>query len=79
MAELTKNRKKWRMSRRFAGVVRRSYMLARTPAKRLRFWMDAGYRINSVGLCYLRWLKLRLGSRKVYVANYIIVVEKEEE
>lgn len=38
MAELTKNRKEWRMSRRCAGVIRRSYVLARTPAKRLRFF-----------------------------------------
>lgn len=31
MAELTKNRKEWRMSRHCAGVARRSYMLGRTP------------------------------------------------
>lgn len=79
MAELTKNRREWRMSRRCAGLVRRSYMLARTPIKRLCFWMDKGYRINSVGLCYRRWVKLRLGSRKVCIVNYIIVVVKEEE
>lgn len=74
MAELTKNRKEWRMSRRCAGVVRRSYMLARTPIKRLRFLMNEGYKINSMGLCYRRWTKLRLGGRKVRVALFAIVV-----
>lgn len=77
MNELLKNRKEWRMSRRCAGVVRRSYVLARTPAKRLRFLMNEGYGIYSMGLCYRRRLKLRLGGRKVCVARYIIVVVKE--
>ena len=79
MTELTKNRKEWRMSRRCAGVARRSYMLGRTPIKRLRFLMNEGYKINSMGLCYCRWAKLRLGGRRVRVARYIIVVVKEEE
>lgn len=74
MTKLTKNRKEWRMSRRCAGVVRRSYMLARTPIKRLRFLMNEGYKINSMGLCYRRWVKLRLGGRKVRVALFMIVV-----
>lgn len=74
MAELTKNRKEWRMSRRCAGVVRRSYMLARTPIKRLRFLMNEGYGTYSMGLCYRRRLKLRLGGRKVRVALFMIVV-----
>lgn len=79
MAELTKNRKEWRMSRRCAGVARRSYMLGRTPIKRLHFLMNEGYRVNSMGLCYRRWAKLRLGGRRVRVARYIIVVVKEEK
>lgn len=77
MAELTKNRKEWRMSRRCAGVARRSYMLGRTPIKRLRFLMNEGYKINSMGLCYRRWAKLRLGGRKVRVALFVIVVLKK--
>lgn len=52
MAEPTKNRKEWRMSRRCAGMVRRSYMLGRTPIKRLCFLMSEGYGIYSMGLCY---------------------------
>lgn len=78
MTELTKNRKEWRMSRRCAGVVRRSYILGRTPIKRLRFLMSEGYGTYSMGLCYRRRLKLRLGGRKVRVARYIIVVVKEK-
>lgn len=78
MAELTKNRKEWRMSRHCAGVARR-YILTRTPAKRLSFFQHEGYCLNSMGLCYQRRLKLRLSSRKICVARYIIVVEKEEE
>lgn len=78
MTEPTKNRKEWRMSRRCAGVARRSYMLGRTPIKRLCYLMNEGYKINSMGLCYRRWLKLSLGGRRVRVANYIIVVVKEE-
>lgn len=74
MAELTKNRKEWRMSRRCAGVARRSYMLGRTPIKRLRFLMNEGYGTYSMGLCYRRRLKLRLGGRKVRVALFMIVV-----
>lgn len=74
MAELTKNRKEWRMSRRCAGVARRSYMLGRTPIKRLRFLMNEGYGTYSMGLCYRRQLKLRLGGRKVCVALFMIVV-----
>lgn len=79
MTELTKNRKEWRMSRRCAGMARRSYILGRAPLKRLCFLMDEGYKIDSVGLCYRRWLKLRLGGRRVSVANYIIVLVKEEK
>ncbi len=79
MDKLPKNRKEWRMSRRCAGVARRSYMLGRTPIKRLHYLMDEGYKINSMGLCYYRWLKLSLGGRRVRVANYIIVVVKEEK
>lgn len=78
MNELLKNRKEWRMSRRCAGVVRRSYVLARTPAKRLRFFQYEGYCRNSMGLCYQRRLRLKLGGRKVCVARYIIVVVKEK-
>lgn len=74
MTELTKKRKEWRMSRRCAGVARRSYMLGRTPIKRLRFLMNEGYGIYSMGLCYRRRLKLRLGGRKVRVALFMIVV-----
>lgn len=74
MAELTKNRKEWRMSRRCAGVARRSYMLGRTPIKRLRFLMNEGYGTYSMGLCYRRRLKLRLGGKKVRVALFMIVV-----
>lgn len=79
MTELTKNRKEWRMSRHCAGMARRSYILGRAPLKRLCFLMDEGYKIDSMGLCYRRWLKLRLGGRRVSVANYIIVLVKEEE
>lgn len=74
MAELTKNRKEWRMSRRCAGVARRSYMLGHMPIKRLRFLMNEGYGTYSMGLCYRRRLKLRLGGRKVRVALFMIVV-----
>lgn len=77
MNELLKKRKEWRMSRRCAGVARRSYMLGRTPIKRLRFLMNEGYKINSMGLCYRRWAKLRLGGRKVRVALFVIVVLKK--
>lgn len=79
MTELTKNRKEWRMSRRCAGVARRSYMLGRTPIKRLRFLMNEGYKTNSMGLCYRRCLKVKLGSRKVCVAIRVIVVVREGE
>ena len=78
MVELTKNRKEWRMSRRCAGVARRSYILARTPIKRLRFLMNEGYGTYSMGLCYRRWAKLRLGGRKVRVALFTIVVLQGE-
>lgn len=74
MAESIKNRQEWRKSRHCAGVRRRSYMLGRAPIKRLRFLMNEGYKINSMGLCYRRWLKLRLGGRKVRVALFMIVV-----
>lgn len=74
MAELTKNRKEWRMSRRCAGMARRSYMLGRTPIKRLRFLMNEGYGTYSMGLCYRRWAKLSLGGRRVRVALFMIVV-----
>lgn len=79
MTKLTKNRKEWRMSRRCAGVARRSYILGRAPLKRLRFLMNEGYKINSMGLCYQRRLKLRLSNRKVCVVRFIIVVVKEGE
>lgn len=79
MTKLTKNHKEWRMSRHCAGVARRSYILGRAPLKRLCFLMDEGYKIDSMGLCYRRWLKLRLGGRRVSVANYIIVIVKEEK
>lgn len=78
MDELTKNRKEWRRSRRNAGVVRRSYMLGRAPVKRLHFLMNEGYRTCSMGLCYRRRLKLRLGGRKVRVALFTIVVLQGE-
>ena len=78
MTKLTKNRKEWCMSRRCAGVARRSYMLGRTPIKRLRFLMNEGYKINSMGLCYRRWAKLRLGGRRVRVALFMIVVLQGE-
>lgn len=77
MDKTAENYKKWRMSRRCAGVVRRSYILGRTPIKRLRFLMNEGYKINSMGLCYRRWAKLRLGGRKVRVALFVIVVLKK--
>lgn len=79
MAKTAENYKKWRMNRRGAGVRRRRYILTRTPAKRLSFFQHEGYCLNSMGLCYQRRLKLRLSSRKICVARYIIVVEKEEE
>lgn len=78
MTKLTKNRKEWRMSRRCAGMARRSYMLGRAPIKRLRFLMNEGYGIYSMGLCYRRRLKLRLGGRKVRVALFMIVVLQGE-
>lgn len=74
MAKTAENYKKWRMNRRGAGVRRRSYMLGRTPIKRLRFLMNEGYGTYSMGLCYRRRLKLRLGGRKVRVALFMIVV-----
>ena len=77
MVKTAENYKKWRMSRRCAGVVRRSYVLARTPAKRLRFFQYEGYCRNSMGLCYQRRLRLKLGGKKVCVARYIIVAVKE--
>lgn len=78
MAKTMKNYKEWRRSRRNAGVVRRSYMLARTPIKRLHFLMNEGYRTSSMCLYYRRWLKLRLGGRKVRVALFMIVVLQGE-
>ena len=77
MVKTAENYKKWRMNRRGAGVRRRRYILTRTPAKILRFFQHEGYCRNSMGLCYQRRLKLRLSSRKICVARYIIVVVKE--
>lgn len=78
MAELTKNRKEWRINRHGAGVKRRMLKLTHTPLKRLRFFQHEGYCRNSMGLCYQRRLKLRLSNRKICVVRYIIVVVKEE-
>lgn len=79
MTKLTKNRKEWRVSRHCAGAKRRYRTLTHIPFKRLRFFQREGYCINSMGLCYQRQLKLRLGNRKVCAIRYIIVVVKEEE
>lgn len=81
MAEPTKNYGKWRASRHVAGVHRRYRMLTHIPFRRLHLLTSEGYRITFMSfkeLCYRRWLKLRLGGRKVRVALYIIVVEKGE-
>lgn len=70
------NRKKWRITRYWAGACCRYRKLAHMPLKRLHFVRHEGYWLNSMGLCYQRRLKLRLGSRKVCAVRYIIVVEK---
>ena len=64
---------KWRMERRSAGLRCRYRLLTHLPFKRLHFLMNEGYKVNSMGLCYCRRFKLRLGSRKVCVARVIIV------
>nr|DAH63649.1 MAG TPA: hypothetical protein [Caudoviricetes sp.] len=70
---------KWRVERHSAGARRRCRLLTHIPFKRLHSLTNKGYKVNSMGLCYCRRFKLRLGSRKVCVARYIIVVEKEEK
>lgn len=61
-------------------VIKREYQCPRCGKvllKRLRFFRSEGYCLYSMGLCYQRRLKLCLGSRKVCVVRYIIVVAKE--
>ncbi len=65
---------KWRIARHTAGVRRRYRLLTHLPFKRLHFLMNEGYKVNSMGLCYCRRFKLRLGSRKICVARVIVVV-----
>lgn len=65
---------KWRMERHSAGVKRRSYILGRTRIKKMHFLMNETYRTNCMGLCYCRRLKLRLGSRRMCMARFTIVV-----
>lgn len=79
MTKSNESRNMWRINRHGAGTKRRIRKLAHGPLKRLRFFQHEGYCLNSMGLCYQRRLKLRLSSRKICVARYIIVVEKEEE
>lgn len=68
------NRKKWRASRLAAGIRCKYCKFVHMPLKRLRFFRNEGYEINSMGLCYQRCLKLRLGSRKICVAKRIVVI-----
>lgn len=68
---------KWRIERRSAGTRRKYCKFVHMPLKRLRFFRSEGYCLYSMGLCYQRRLKLCLGSRKVCVVRYIIVVAKE--
>ncbi len=65
---------KWRMERRSAGVRRRYRLLTHLPFKRLHFLINEGYKVNFMGLCYCRRFNLRLGSRKVCMARFTIVV-----
>lgn len=69
MTKPDENRSKWRILRHGAGMKRRIHKLVHMPLEaRLNFDKQSEYCINSLGLCYNRWMKLRLGGRKVRVA-----------
>lgn len=70
---------KWRIARRTAGARRRYRLLTHMPFKRLHFLESEGLKINSMGVCYYRSLKLRLGGRAVYVVRVFNVIAREEK
>ena len=70
---------KWRAARHTAGAHRRYRLLTHIPFKRLHFLTNGGYKVNSIGLCYYRYFKLRLGGRAVYVVRVFNVIAREEE
>ena len=70
---------KWRAARHTAGAHRRCRLLTHIPFKRLHFLTNGGYKVNSIGLCYYRYFKLRLGGRAVYVVRVFNVIAREEE
>jgi hypothetical protein len=82
MAQQFKNYEKWCITRHGAGVKRRVCKAGRMPLRRLTLDMKKGYCVNSMGLCYSRWMKLRLGGRKICVArnlSVLMTVRQKEE
>lgn len=70
---------KWRAARHTAGARRRYRLLTHIPFKSLHFLTNGEYKVNSIGLCYYRYLKLRLGGRAVYVVRVFNVIAREEK
>ena len=78
MTKPDENRSKWRILRHDAGVKRRICQLVHMPLEaRLNFDKQSEYCINSLGFCHRRWLKLRLGGRKVVVLRHVTVVARQ--
>lgn len=73
----TDNYIKWRAARHTAGARRRYRLLTHIPFKRLHFLTNGGYKVNSIGLCYYRSLKLRLGGRAVYVVRVFNIIARK--
>lgn len=69
----------WRVARRTAGARRRYRLLTHIPFKRLHFLTNGGYKVNSLGLCYYRYLKLRLGGRAVHVVRVFNVLSQRRK
>lgn len=70
MAELTKNRKEWRMSRHRAGVARRSYMLGRKQGRMMCFTARRIYRFEMVRWRITFCLRIHLYGRKICVKRH---------
>lgn len=70
---------KWCVERHSAGARRRCRLLTHIPFKRLHFLTNKGYKVNSMGLCYCRYLKLRLGGRAVHVVRVFNLIAREEK
>lgn len=68
----------WRINRHGAGTKRRIRKLTHTPLKRLRCFQHTEQCINSLGMCSVKWLKLRLGGRRICVVYRIRVWIKRE-